>query len=1023
MPTVSITAPAATNEGNSGTTAFVFTVGLSAASPNTVTVDYSTGDLTAAAPSDYTAQSGTVTFTPGQTTKLIAIAVNGDTTIEADELFVVGLSNPTNATITGSGIAVGTIMNDDSPPTVTITSPAATNEGNSGTTNFVFTVTLSAISASTVTVDYATADGSASSLSDYTATSGTVTFAAGQTTKQIVVAVNGDTTVETNETFTVNLSNPTNATIAGTGIGTGTITNDDTLPTLTLAAPAATNEGNSGTTNFVFTATLSAASVNTVTVDYTTVDGSATAPSDYTAQNGTLSFAPGQISQPITVAVKGDTTVEINETFTVNLSNPTNATIAGASATATITNDDTLPTATITAPAATNEGNSGTTNFVFTATLSAASVNTVTVDYTTVDGSATAPSDYTAQSGTVSFSPGQTTKQVVIAVNGDTAVETNETFAVNLSNPVNATIAGTGIGTATINNDDNLPGLTITAPAATNEGNSGTTAFVFNVALSAASSGTVTVDYTTLDVTATAPSDYTAQSGTVTFTPGQTTKLIAIAVNGDTTNETNETFSVTLSNPANATITTSAATATITNDDSPPTVTITSPAATNEGNSGTTNFVFTVTLSAISASTVTVDYATADGSASSLSDYTATSGTVTFAAGQTTKQIVVAVNGDTTVETNETFTVNLSNPTNATIAGTGIGTGTITNDDTLPTLTLAAPAATNEGNSGTTNFVFTATLSAASVNTVTVDYTTVDGSATAPSDYTAQNGTLSFAPGQISQPITVAVKGDTTVEINETFTVNLSNPTNATIAGASATATITNDDTLPTATITAPAATNEGNSGTTVNAVFTVTLSAISANTVTVDYTTVDGSATAGSGDYVAQTGTLTYAPGQTNQQIVVVVKGDTLNEINETFTVNLANPSNATIAGTGIGTATINNDDAVPTLSINNVSQAEGSGGGTTAFTFTVTLSTASGLPITVDFTTADGSATAPSDYAAQSGTLTFSPGQTTKTITIAVVADAVNEANETFTVTLSNPANATIASATGTGTIQNDD
>jgi hypothetical protein len=112
-----------------------------------------------------------------------------------------------------------------------------------------------------------------------------------------------------------------------------------------------------------------------------------------------------------------------------------------------------------------------------------------------------------------------------------------------------------------------------------------------------------------------------------------------------------------------------------------------------------------------------------------------------------------------------------------------------------------------------------------------------------------------------------------------------------------------------------------------------------------------------------------------------------------------------------------------VPTLSINSVSQAEGSGGGTTAFVFTVTLSTASGLPVTVDFATADGSALSPSDYASQTGTLTFSPGQTTKTITIAVVADAVNEANETFTVVLSNPANATIASATGTGTIQNDD
>ena len=130
-------------------------------------------------------------------------------------------------------------------------------------------MTLSAVSASTVTVDYSTADGSAAAPGDYAAASGTLTFSPGQTAKQIIVAVNGDTTVETSETFTVNLSNPTNATIVGTGVATGTITNDDALPTLTIAAATVT-EGNRGTVNAVFAVTLSAASSSTVTVDYST---------------------------------------------------------------------------------------------------------------------------------------------------------------------------------------------------------------------------------------------------------------------------------------------------------------------------------------------------------------------------------------------------------------------------------------------------------------------------------------------------------------------------------------------------------------------------------------------------------------------------------------------------------------------------------------------------------------------------------------------------------------------------------
>src|SRR6478736_7743864 len=231
------------------------------------------------------------------------------------------------------------------------------------------------------------------------AASGTLTFSPGQTSKQIAVAVNGDTTVETTEAFTVNLSNPSNATIAGTGIGTGTITNDDALPTVTIGNVTA-NEGSSGTTSFAFAVTLSAVSASTVTVDYATADGSAVAPGDYAAGSGTLTFSPGQTAKQVIVAVNGDTTVETTETFTVNLSSPSNATIAGTGiGTGTITNDDALPTVTIGNVTA-NEGSSGTTSFAFAVTLSAVSASTVTVDYATADGSAVAPGDYAAGSGT-----------------------------------------------------------------------------------------------------------------------------------------------------------------------------------------------------------------------------------------------------------------------------------------------------------------------------------------------------------------------------------------------------------------------------------------------------------------------------------------------------------------------------------------------------------------------------------------------------------------------------------------------
>jgi hypothetical protein len=211
----------------------------------------------------------------------------------------------------------------------------------------------------------------------------------------------------------------------------------------------------------------------------------------------------------------------------------------------------------------------------------------------------------------------------------------------------------------------------------------------------------------------------------------------------------------------------------------------------------------------------------------------------------------------------------------------------------------------------------------------------------------------------------------------------------------------------------------EGNTGTT-SAIFTVTLSLASSQTVTVNYATANGTATAGS-DYTATTGTVTFAPGATSQTITVAVLGDTRNEANETFFVNLSTPSNATIAD-GQGQGTILNDDALPALSINNVTVTEGNTG-TTPAVFTVTLSVASGQTVTVNYATADGKATAGSDYTATAGTLTFTPGATSQTITVAVLGDTVKESTETFFVNLSNATNATIASGRGRGSILDND
>jgi hypothetical protein len=312
-------------------------------------------------------------------------------------------------------------------------------------------VTLSQAAATAVTYTIATGNGTATAGSDYTASAlGNQTIAAGVLSKTFNVALSGDTAVEPNETFTVTLSSATGATIL-TPQATGTILNDDG-PTLSIAK-AATSEGNSGTKVLTFTVSLSQAAATAVTYSIGTSNGTATAGSDYTAStlNG-QTIAAGVLSKTFNVALTGDTAVEANETFNVSLSNAVGATVLTSPATGTILNDD-GPTLSV-ANASISEGNSGTKTLTFTVSLSQAAATAVTYTIATANGTALAGSDYTstALSGQ-SIAAGNLSNTFAVPIRGDAVIEPNETFTVNLSNAVGATILGSP-ATGTITNDD-----------------------------------------------------------------------------------------------------------------------------------------------------------------------------------------------------------------------------------------------------------------------------------------------------------------------------------------------------------------------------------------------------------------------------------------------------------------------------------------------------------------------------------------------------------------------------------------
>ncbi len=421
--------------------------------------------------------------------------------------------------------------------------------------------------------------------------------------------------------------------------------------------------------------TLSEALPWTVTADWTTIDGSARAGSDYVAASGSLAFNPGETSKTINIQLLEDSIVDRSESFGVNFSKVTNALGAG------LRIDVDKPTVAIDNVTVT-EGNRGATTATFTVTLSSPSDQEgyVYVYYKTEDGTATSTSgtDYTAASDYVRLQLGATAKQFTVQVIGDSLAEGDESFSVILSDQPGSTYAAAKATCTILDDDVPIPGMSIDDVVVT-EGDDGTTTAFFTVKLDTPSVGAVSVAYATANISAAAGSDYASETGTLTFAPGEGARRIGITVNGDRIDETDETFMINLTSPANATITDAQGIGTILDDD---TTTISVGDVTvAEGHEGVTDARFTVSLSTPSASVVTVGYATSDATATAGSDYAAIApATLTFAPGESSKQIVVAVMGDVIDEGDERFHLTLSNPFNAVIADAS-ATATITNDD------------------------------------------------------------------------------------------------------------------------------------------------------------------------------------------------------------------------------------------------------------------------------------------------------------------------------------------------------
>jgi len=648
------------------------------------------------------------------------------------------------------------------------------------------------------------------------------------------------------------------------------------------------------------------------------------------------------------------------------------------------------------------------------------------------------------------------------------------------------------------------------------EGNTGTVNAIFTVSLSAASSQQITVDYATANGTATGGSDYVAIPATqLIFPPNTTTQIVTVIVNGDLFDESDENFFVNLTNPTNATIADAQGIGTITDDDSPSqTITLnpTDDAYVN-ANQPTSNFGTATTLrmkqstpvinsylkftvsgvtgqiqSAKIRMTVTVASSSGGSVYSVSNNYLGTStpwietglnynnaptvsGTPWDTEGSVTVGQIVELDVTPAITGNGTFSFGLKNSSTTTVQYSSEEGATkpqlvIQTGATFPSLSINDVTVT-EGNVGNVNATFTVSLSAPSSQVVTVSYSTADGTAAAGSDYVSASGIVSFPIGITTQPVTISVIGDAATESNETFFVNLSNSTNATIADAQGQGTINDDDAVtitlnPTddAYVNANQPTSNFGTATTlrmklsspiINSYLKFVVSGVSGTVLSAKLrikvtvaSSSGGSVYSVSNNYLGtstpwiETGlnynnapTVSGTPWDTEGSVTVgqIVELDVTPAItgNGTFSFGLKNSSTTTVQYSSEEGATkpelvIQTAAGTPSLSINDVTVLEGNSGTVNA-SFTVSLSAPSSQIVSVSFATANGTATAGSDYVAASGTATFPIGVTTQPVTVAVNGDVVTESNEAFFVNLSNPTNATLADAQGIGTITDDD
>ena len=968
----------------------------------------------------------TLTFTSDGTGPMSGLPIDFTTTpdnvYEGDEDFSIDLTN--GSSTTGETISIATasatttIIDEDAAPTLTIGNASAT-EGSP----LQFTLSLDTASFEDMEFDLAVTSGSATAGTDVESsnfeywdgsswqplTNGTeVTFTAGTTSVLIRIDSIQDGLVEPDETFTLGATVLAGTVTDASDTGSGTIVNDDVGA---LNIDDVTIDEDNGT--IVFTVSLDQPSASTVTVDYATSSGSATSGIDFTAASGTLTFVPGDQTETITVSVANDSLFEQSETFGVNLSAASGASIGDGLGVGTIIDDgsgpngtdDDRPVISVNDVTATEDVD---THAIFTVALSNPSTQPIELSLALTDVTAIDPDDYgpgmeyfdgsvwQPVAGNVTIAAGDTSIQIRTAVVDDPIIDTGETFTLTATLASGITFNASDIGTGTIL-DDPVPDATTVSISGSGSVTEGSLAsYLVSIDNTPLTDVTVTFTY---GGAASGATDYTGVA-TVTIPAGSTGASFDIATIDDMLGEPLEDYVVTIDSisggslEATAISPTSDSVTTNIIDDDVPSIGINDVFVT-EGSDIHAEFtvelsnptwediIVSLSASAVSANGDGVDFGILGSDELEVFDGTTWTplSSASSLAGTTSLRLRTPIIDDVFAEPVETFTVTATVTGGTTSNPSATGTGSIQDDTTNPEVvstSISGPATVVEGDT-TTNYAVSLTHVPVEDVTVTLVYsgTAVDGP-----DF-AGLATVTIPTGSATATFTLPTIDDSLYEISEDIVITIDSVTGGGFESIAAdptaddvTTTITDVADIPTVSV------NDVTSieGTDSFAIYTIELSNLSVEDINFDLALADGTAVGAGTDYgAAAAGNLQVFDGSNwgdassavipaglfTVQARTPVVDDNIDEPTESYSLTVDVTGGTTTNAQVIGAGTILDEDPAPDVTVDDATADEGD-----PLVFDITLSNPSSDPIVLDLSTTDLSATTVSDYRPPSNT-----------------------------------------------------